>query len=363
MQISDALKSEFTKLQMTASSVIHRHQQPSLGEELEQLSQCADEADTRDSYGRGGIIREFEQQICELFDKSAALFLPTGTLAQCVAMKCYSEISGRNTIGLHPTSHLELHEHDAIRTLWGLSVTPIGEATRVLTAVDVIALDPNKTAAIIVETPMREIGGEMPSWDDLLAMRAWCSQHNVRMHLDGARIWQATEYYQRSLADIAALFDSLYVSFYKDLGGIYGAALIGTEDLITASRIWARRAGGNPITLYPSVLAARLGVQTYLPKMPEFVDYTQRLTDLLSDAGFELIPKQPKAAMFHIRLKSNPAAVTEKIIHYGQQTGIIVLPLPRSGDAESAICEVSIGAQALKQAPEFWVKHLTASGL
>ena len=200
----------------------------------------------------------------------------------------------------------------------------------------------------------------MPSWDDLLSMRAWCSQHNVRMHLDGARIWQATEYYQRSLAQIAELFDSIYVSFYKDLGGIFGAALIGTDELMEPARVWSRRAGGNPITLYPEVLSARKGLESYLLKMPDFVEFTKTLTDLLSSAGFEIIPSQPKAAMFHIRLPYNATITAEKLVHYAQQQGIIVLPLPRAEHDEKAICEVSIGTQALKHAPEFWVKHLSA---
>lgn len=360
MHIPDALKSEFHSQLNTASAVIHRHPQPTLKNELVQLSEYAQERDSRDSYGRGGIVSEFEEQICELFDKPSALFLPTGTLAQCVAMKCYSEASGKNGVGLHPTSHLRLHEHDAIQHLWGLSVHSMGEAQRALTAVDITQLNPEHMAAIIVETPMREIGGAMPSWDDLLTMRAWCSQHNVRMHLDGARIWQATEYYQRSLAQIAELFDSIYVSFYKDLGGIFGAALIGTDELMEPARVWSRRAGGNPITLYPEVLSARKGLESYLLKMPDFVEFTKTLTDLLSSAGFEIIPSQPKAAMFHIRLPYNATITAEKLVHYAQQQGIIVLPLPRAEHDEKAICEVSIGDRALEQAPEFWVKHLSA---
>ncbi|MEC9319585.1 MAG: hypothetical protein VYD08_06845 [Pseudomonadota bacterium] len=90
MHIPDALKSEFHSQLDTASAVIHRHQQPNLKNELVQLSEYAQESDIRDSYGQGGIVSEFEKQICELFDKPSALFLPTGTLAQCVAIKCYS---------------------------------------------------------------------------------------------------------------------------------------------------------------------------------------------------------------------------------------------------------------------------------
>jgi threonine aldolase len=153
----------------------------------------------------------------------------------------------------------------AIEQLWSLNTIEMGRHQQVLTLDDVSQLNPDTTAAIIIETPMREIGGVLPSWEDLVSIRTWCQEHDIKMHLDGTRIWQTTEFYQRSLAQIASLFDSIYVSFYKGLGGIFGAALLGTAALIEQARIWACRAGGNPITLYPEVIAARAGLLKSIP--------------------------------------------------------------------------------------------------
>ena len=354
--LSDALKARFAALDV--HTAIHRHKQLSTTDELEQLSRSIRQADGRDTYGKGGAISEFEQQLCELFGKPDGLFLPTGTLAQCAAVKCYSESSGRNEIGLHPTSHLLIHEHMAIEHLWGLKAIEVGMPEDVLTAGDLSQLNPEKTAAIIVETPMREIGGVLPSWDELTEMRAWCDEYGVKMHLDGARIWQAEPYYERSLAEIAALFDSLYISFYKDLGGIFGAALLGTSEFIEQARIWARRAGGNPITLYPEVIAARSGLDKYLPKMPQLVDYTKQLAAALKLPDVDIIPEQPQVAMFHIRFRTNAETLAQKVISYAEKTGILVLPLPRDGDKQSCVCEISVGDQACAQLPSFWAEHL-----
>lgn len=358
--ISPALHKQYTQLVDTADAVIHRHAQPTMSDELAQLSKSVSVSEKRDSYGQGGVVSAFEQELCTLFDKPGCLFLPTGTLAQCAALKCYAERTGKAGVGLHPTSHLLLHEHMAITSLWGMSAVTLGQAQQVMTEKDVQQLDPDTTAALVIETPMREIGGAMPSWQTLCNIRQWCDTHHIGMHLDGARLWQTTAFYQRSLADIAALFDSLYVSFYKDLGSIFGAALLGSPALIDGARVWARRAGGNPITLYPEVVAAREGMRTYLPRMAEFVAYTASLCELFHKVPATLIPEQPKAAMFHLSLPMDADTLAKKIVRYAEQTGVIALPLPRSGDSHHCICEISVGDQATAQPPDFWIRHINA---
>ncbi|WP_414830534.1 threonine aldolase family protein [Alteromonas sp. H39] len=358
--IPEALRSRYAQLHKRASAVIHRHKQASIKDELARLSKLAEADDERDTYGKGGVVAHFESELQTLFGMPACVFLPTGTLAQCVAVKCYSEYSGRSDVGLHPTSHLLLHEHNAIEDLWGIPVQQFGQAQRVTQPEDVVALQPKTLAAIIVESPMREIGGAMPSLDTLRALRYWCDEHDVAMHLDGARIWQTVSYYGADLAAIARFFDSIYVSFYKDLGGTIGAALLGSETLISDAKIWARRAGGNPITLYPDVLAARVGLRHHLPKMKEYIAYTELLSSALSKAGFTLIPDTPQAAMFHIALPVSSEILTARLCDYAEQTGVMALPLPRSGTSDNCICEVSVGDRALQHAPDFWVKHILA---
>ena len=356
--IPESLKKRFAALDSHAS--IHRHAQMGMAEELQHLSASVTHADSRDTYGRGGLVTAFEQELSTLFQQPGCLFLPTGTLAQCVALKCYSDKVGRSGVGLHPTSHLLLHEHMSIEALWGLEVIEMGQEQGVLTARDVLQLNPEKIASVIIETPMREIGGTLPSWEDLNKIRVWCDDHGIKMHLDGARIWQCTVFYQRSLADIVSIFDSAYVSFYKDLGGIFGAALLGPDALIEQARIWARRAGGNPITLYPEVVAARDGLSNYLSQIPHFVKYTQSLCQILSSKALTILPAKPQVNMFHIQFNMDAETLTRNIISYAECTGVVVLPLPRSGDRQSCICEVSIGSQATSNEPQFWGRHIEA---
>ena len=90
------------------------------------------------------------------------------------------------------------------------------------------------------------------------------------LHMDGARLWESGPFYDRPYAEIAGLFDSVYVSFYKGLAGITGAILAGTRDFIAEARVWQRRQGGNLFHMYPYVLTARRGLEQRLPRMAEY---------------------------------------------------------------------------------------------
>jgi hypothetical protein len=102
-------------------------------------------------------------------------------------------------------------------------------------------------AALLVELPQREIGGLLPAWDDLVAQVGWARDRDTAVHLDGARLWEAAAGYERSPAEVAALFDSVYVSFYKGIG-----ALAETE------RVWTWPSA-TP-TVDPSVVRVELSV-------------------------------------------------------------------------------------------------------
>ena len=105
--------------------------------------------------------------------------------------------------------------------------------------------------ALIIELPTRENGGRLPAWDELAELCALARSRGMRVHLDGARIWEAQAAYDRPFSAIAELFDSIYVSFYKGIGALPGAMLLGSRPFIDEARVWQRRMGGQPLHLAP----------------------------------------------------------------------------------------------------------------
>lgn len=341
-----------------ASTSLLRHPQLSMTEELQLLASQLQQHEKREVYGSGALINDFEDHVAQLLGKPAALFLPTGTLAQPLALRIHADQRQRNGVALHPTSHLMLHEQMGFEALWQLNGTTTGFTNKPITLDDLKSVKTDDLGTILLELPMREIGGQLPDWDDLVAQSQWARQQNIAMHLDGARLWQVPAAYDCSLTEICELFDSVYVSFYKDLGAISGAVLAGSEAFIEQAKIWARRAGGNIITQYPQVVSARHGLKENLPVMPDAVGYAKALGEVLSRfKGLRVNPETPQTAMFHLHFPLSAEALAERINEYTARTGVVILPLPRAEIDGEAICEITIGRNAMSQPQDFWLQH------
>ena len=186
-------------------------------EELERVAavvRARGEGFTPDVYGTGNLVEAFEAEMAELLGKDAARFMPSGCMAQPIALRVASDRSGRKTVAFHPTSHLEIHEHHGYRELHGLSSTLIGDASRPIVAKDLAVLGEGEEApaCLLVELPAREIGGQLPSWDELVELCGAARARGIpHLHMDGARLWQVPAAYGKTLKEVCELFDSVYV--------------------------------------------------------------------------------------------------------------------------------------------------------
>ncbi len=289
-----------------ASRQLAHHARPRpIREILLELAEATDPDVKPDDYGEGEVVERLEARIAGLLGKEAAAFMPSGTMAQQIALRIWCDRAGTNHVAFHPLCHLEIHEQNGYRRLHGLHSTLLGTSDRMFTMEDLEKLV-EPVGAILFELPQREIGGQLPAWDDLVAMVGWARERGITTHLDGARLWETRPFYGKEYSEIAALFDSVYVSFYKILGGIAGAALAGRADLIKEARVWQRRHGGNLIHLYPMTLSAELGLDLRLGKVDEYhrkaVEVAAALTTL---PGVRVVPDPPHTNMMHVFLSGD----------------------------------------------------------
>lgn len=272
---------------------------------LQQVADAIPDDMEADTYGSGAVITAFEAEVAQLLGKEAAVFMPSGTMCQQIALRVWSERRGFSNIAMHPQNHLDKPEKHGYLRLHGLTPLLVGNLETQLNVADVEAIS-EPVAALFLELPQREIGGTLPTWGDLTAMTTWARDRGIPVHMDGARLWECGPYYAREYREIAALFDTVYVSFYKVLGGIAGAALAGPADVIAAARVWQRRHGGNLIRLYPYVVAARLGLQQHLPRMGEYVERAKQIGAILAGIpGIEIAPEPPQTNMMHVFLQGD----------------------------------------------------------
>ncbi|HEY7356397.1 MAG TPA: beta-eliminating lyase-related protein [Ktedonobacterales bacterium] len=289
---------------------------------LKALAETVDPDAQADHYGGGEVITQFEQEIAQLLGKEAAVFMPSGTMCQQIALRIWTDRQHIPRVAFHPTCHLELHEYQGYQSLHHLQRVLVGHRDRLMTLDDLQAVA-EPLGALLLELPQREIGGQLPSWDELTALCQWARERGIPTHLDGARLWQCQPFYQRDYADIAALFDSVYVSFYKDLGGLAGSMLAGPAEFIAEARIWQRRHGGNLIRLYPYVLSARQGLREHLGRMAAYCAKARDIaTALQSLPQIEIVPSPPHTNMMHLFLQGEREHLLAAALATAEQTGI-----------------------------------------
>lgn len=302
-----------------------------------------------DVYGEGGLMAEFEQQVASLLGKPAAVFMPSGVMAQLIAVRMYTETAGLNRFGLSLNSHLIGHEQEAFQSLWGLHGVPVGSRLRPIVASDLASIK-QRLACLVVELPMREIGGQLPSWDELEALKAKARETSTPLHLDGARLWQCRAHFQHSFAEIVSGFESVYVSMYKDIGGIAGAMLAGSENFIANAKLWQRRMGGNLYQQTPLVASAMMRFEHRLGLLEacrlRAVELARGLSGL---TGVRINPAMPQTNMLHAHLEARAEALNDArdAVAKTEQWWLFGAARPTDVPGWSYV-EISVGDQLLK---------------
>jgi threonine aldolase len=345
---------------LQAKRFLNGHTMRSVRDELAALVETVGAEEEADRYGEGALLKDFEVEVARLLGKESAVFMPSGTMAQQIALRIWAERSGRNAVGFHPTCHLELHERKGYELLHGLSGRLIGDADRLIT-IDDLRMTPEPLAALLLELPQREIGGQLPSWEDLVEQIDWARSRGAAVHMDGARLWESAPAYGRDYAEVAALFDSVYVSFYKGIGAIAGAALAGDAEFVAQARLWLRRHGGNLIHLYPYVLSARANLRERLPRFRSYHEQALGIAAALRQVdGVALKPDPPHAHMAHIYLRGEPEALLDASAELASEEGVTLFTWLRpSGVPGYAMFEMSIGDGAAAFTPNEIASYFT----
>lgn len=296
-----------------------------------------------DNYGQGGFLGKFESGMAEFLGKEAAVFMPSGTMAQPIALRIWADQAGVRTVAFHPTCHLQLHEQMAYRELHGLNAVLLGGADRLFTLADLQAVK-EPVSTLLIELPQREIGGQLPAWEDLVQICDAARARGMRLHLDGARLWECAPYYGRSYAEIVGLFDSAYVSFYKILDALPGALLTGPKPFIDEARVWQRRQGGNLQQLATSAISAKIGLDRHLPRIPEYVAKAQEIAAVLRTFDrIQVVPEHPPTNLMHLHFQGNREALLQAALRIAEEDQVGLFFWLR----ENASTEISVSEGAL----------------
>lgn len=193
----------------------------------------------KDRYGTGGVVEALEKTFTGITGKEKAIYMPSGTMANQLAI---AVLSGSNSkVFVQDTSHVYRDEADAAQSVFGKRLMPLAKGEPFFTAQqlqDAVAALPQEevfktgVGAVSIENPVRRCDGRMVPVEEIRKISAYCRSNNIKLHLDGARIYMAAAWSGVSVKEYASYFDTVYISLYKYLGASGGAILCGDKTVI-----------------------------------------------------------------------------------------------------------------------------------
>jgi len=288
---------------------------------------------TPDSYSLGGIVEELETQCARLLGKERAIFMPTGTLANHMAVRALA--GGSSRVVVQEQSHFYQDEGDCAQTLSNLTLMPLAPGRATFTADDLQQLlDHTKSARVVsrvsviaVETPVRRMQGAHFDAGELAKIIAIARREGIRLHLDGARLFLQAAYTGEDVAAYARPFDTVYVSLYKYFNAASGAMLAGPRDVIDGMFHGRRMFGGGLNTVWPFALVARHYLDGFSQRYGTAVRISEDVIRGLPQDAFAVERIPSGTNLFRLRVRgTDPAAFRKRLAERG------VLLSPPQGD-------------------------------
>ena len=289
-----------------------------------------------DVYGEDPTTRLLEERVAELFGHEAALFTPTGSLANVLAVR--SLVGVGEEVLCEASAHIARAELGAHGAVTGLTMRTW---THHRGQIDLAAIDamfaPDmgpffvQTAAVSVENTHNFAGGAVLPLADLQALRAWAAPTGTKIHLDGARIWNAHVATGTPLSAYGDVADVLAVCLSKGLGAPVGSLMVGSKDAIAEARIWRKRLGGG-----------------------------MRQTGILAAAGLHALDHHLERLAddhAHARLLAEACGLDPATV----DTNIVVVPRTDAGDFVAAAGEAGVRISAVGPRAVRIVTHLDVS--
>ena len=268
---------------------------------LDRLTQAADVAE--DNYLLGGEIARFEQHWATLLGKETAVFMPSGTLANNLALRALA--GSRRRVIVPEMSHVYNDTGDACQTLSNLTLLPLAPGAATFTVKDIEAVLARTASgrvatdvgAILIESPIRRLSGQLFDWDEARRITAFARARGIGTHLDGARLFIASAYTGISPAEYSAPFDTVYVSLWKYFNSGIGAILAGPKRVLDGMFHVRRMFGGNLAVGWPAAVVARHYMDGYLDRLTAAVR--------VSEDFYRAIAAHPKVRVMPIANGTN----------------------------------------------------------
>jgi len=310
-----------------------------------------------DVYGDDPTVNELEAEVASILGTEAAMYVPSGTMSNQVAVRTHTESGDAVLVDQH--AHVYLNETGALAALSGVLPRPLPGVRGVFSADDVLQVFgyPHRFSITTLAAPIKLLcienthnmgGGKIWSLDQIKAATAVAREHGVKLHLDGARLWHASIAGGVSEKTYAQHFDSISVCFSKGLGAPIGSALCGSREFISRARRFKQQFGGGFRQAGIIAAGALYALRHNRARLAEDHAHAKLLAEGIANCpGIDLDPATVETNIVRFKVTRMPAG---EFVDRVYAQGLHVLAT--SSDAVRAIPYINISKQQIADAIE-----------
>lgn len=283
-----------------------------------------------DVFGEDPAVNELESAVAAIFQMEEALFCPSGTMTNQIAIKCHTQ-PGDEVI-CDKLSHVYQYEGGGIAFNSGCSVKLL-EGNRGRITAEMVADAVNNrndahkaySSLVSLENTANRGGGSCYSFDEFTRIRKICGQYDLKLHLDGARVFNAIVARKEDPAEYGKIFDSISVCLSKGLGAPVGSILMGSSEFIRKARRIRKVFGGGMRQAGYMAAAGLFAIQNNITRMAEDHQHASLLADALSSTDFvsNILPVETNIVIFSVTGRFTP----QKLCTRMKEEGILMYPI------------------------------------
>lgn len=282
-----------------------------------------------DVFGEDPTVNHLEAICAEMFGTEAALFCPSGTMTNQIAIKCHTQ-PGDEVI-CDKVSHVYIYEGGGIAFNSGCQVKTIDGIRGMITAEDVAgAINPDdvhkaNTSLVVLENTGNRGGGSCYEIEDILQIKEVCETNNLKLHLDGARLFNALVAKQQNAKQYGEMFDSISICLSKGLGTPIGSVLLGKKDFIKKARRVRKVMGGGMRQAGYIAAAGVYALENNIDRLAIDHHHAKQIAEALltKDVVGKMMPVETNIIIFEVLYEGGPAAFCEAMKNYN----ILCLPI------------------------------------
>lgn len=306
-----------------------------------------------DVMGSDPTVKALEAYVAQLLGKDAAVFMPSGTMTNQVALRAHTE-PGDEVI-LESQAHIYYYEGGAPAALSGVMCRLIQGNKGVFTAADLMkALRPRddhfpQAKLVCLENTHNRGGGRIYPLSEIEAIAQVCREQGLKLHLDGARLWNACVATGIAAAEYAQAFDTASVCFSKGLGAPIGSALAGSKELIERARRFRKMFGGGMRQAGMMAAGALYALKHHRERLREDHINAKILAEGLHQVqGIEIVPEeiQTNIVIFH-----TPSTPSQPLVERLAKKGVAVLAI--GSNSLRCVTNLMVSQEQIQQVPSF----------